>query len=75
MESGIVRIPPAASVDSVLGLKESQMGGLGEGPRKEIKLCKQNKSISGEREQSNVRKGLGVDSCWWDLVSSYWRAT
>lgn len=35
MESDIVRIPPAASVYSVLGLKESQMGSLGEGPPKE----------------------------------------
>lgn len=74
MESGIFRIPSTASVYSILGLKKRQTTGLGEGPLKKIKLCRQSKSLCWRRAERTVNKGLGVDSCWWDLVSGYWRA-
>lgn len=60
MESGIFRIPSTASVYSILGLKERQMTGLGEGPLKEnqIMQAKQIDVLEKEsREDCKQRPG------------------
>lgn len=54
---GIIRTPPAASVYSILGLKESQMAGPGEAPPERKSNCtgKANQYAGGgEREQSSL---------------------